>query len=87
MIDRSIDTIDDFAARYRRTISILAAIWFAISCAAWAGFVTLPQLAILTGKPAVYASAAFNALWWGWMNPRIMRRRAERLPNSEVANG
>ena len=87
LIDRIIDAVDSLAERYRRPITIIGAIWLGLSFASWAGFITLPELAILTGKPAVYASCAFNALWWGWMNPRILRRRAVRLQNSEVANG
>ena len=91
MIDNAIDAVDDFAARFRRPISILAAGWFGISCAAWSGFITLPKLAFLTGMPAIFASSAFNALWWGWLNPRILRRRTERdasvSQNSEATNG
>ena len=91
MIDRFIDALDDFAARFRVPISILAGLWFVLSWAASAGFVQLPEIAFLTGKPAIFASSAFNGLWWGWLNPRLVKRRAERADpaskNSEVANG
>ena len=91
MIDRMIDSMDDFATRYRRPISILAAGWFLLSWLSNARFLDLPEIPLLTGKTAIFASAAFNGLWWGWLNPRIERRRTERVEaeskGSEVANG
>ena len=91
MIDRTIDALDDFAARYRVPISSLAGIWFVVSWASSAGFITLPAIPFLTGKWAVVASSMFIGLWWAFINPRVIRRRAERpgpaSDNSEVTNG
>ncbi|HXG81504.1 MAG TPA: hypothetical protein VNJ05_06865 [Sphingomicrobium sp.] len=89
MIDRTIDAFDEFAARFRVPISIVAGGWLVLSWASSAGFIELPEIAILTGTPGIIASSAFNGLWWGWLNPRIIRRRAERAAgqSKEVANG
>ena len=79
MIERGIDALDDFAARFRVPISVVAGVWFVASWASSAQFIELPELAILTGTPGIVASSAFNGLWWGWLYPRIERRRAERV--------
>ena len=76
MIDRFIDRVDAFALRYRRPLAILGGIWLVISWASSAGFISLPEIPFLTGKSGVFASSAFAALWWAWLNPRIMKRRA-----------
>jgi len=91
VIDRGIDAFDDFAARYRKPISILAGIWFVISWASSARFISLPAIPFLTGKWGMIASSMFIGLWWGFINPRIVKRRAQRpgtgSNNSEVTNG
>jgi hypothetical protein len=64
-----------FSARYERPIALIGGVWFAASCAQYAGFVDLPEIPLLTGMTAIYASAAANALWWGYLRPAIERRR------------
>jgi Na+/proline symporter len=77
-MERIIDRIDAFARRYRKPLAILGLIWLAISWASSAHLIALPEIPLLTGKTGVFASSAFAALWWAWLNPRIVRRRAAR---------
>ena len=78
MIDPIIDRIDAFALRYRKPLAILGIIWLAISWASSAHLISLPEIPLITGKTGVFASSGFAALWWAWLNPRIMKRRAAR---------
>ncbi len=78
MIDRFIDRLDGFAIRHRRLVAIVGGIWLVVSWASSAHFISLPEIPLLTGKSGVFASSAFAALWWAWLNPRISKRRAAR---------
>ena len=89
MIDRAIDALTDFTVRFRVPISLIAGAWFVLSWASSAQFIELPSIPGLTGTPGILASSAVNGLWWGWLNPRVEQRRADRAeaPESETANG
>jgi Na+/proline symporter len=78
MIDHIIDRIDAFALRYRKPLAVLGILWLAISWASSAHLISLPEIPFLTGKTGVFASSAFAAFWWAWINPRISKRRAAR---------
>jgi Na+/proline symporter len=78
VIDPVIDRIDSFALRHRRLLAIVGVVWLVISWASSAGFIPLPQIPLLTGKTGVFASSAFAAFWWAWMNPRVVKRRSAR---------
>jgi len=89
MIDRIIDRIDAFALRYRKPLAIIGFIWLGISWASSAHLIALPEIPLLTGKSGVFASSAFAALWWAWLNPRISKRRSARgaeQPQGELSN-
>jgi hypothetical protein len=78
MLARAIDSVQGRLEPYARPISILAAIWFWLGIAIYAGFVRLPDWPWLSDKALFWAGAAFNALWWGFLRPAIERRRAAR---------
>jgi len=83
MMERLIDSVDAFAARYRRPLAILGGLWLGVSWASNAHFIDLPRIPLLTGTSGAIASGAFAALWWGWINPRIERRRAARKTEAD----
>ena len=84
-----LDPVLDFAERYRRPLTIIGVIWFALSWADTARFIDLPKIPLLTGTAAMWVSTAYNAIWWGFLNPRIERRRKERadLTTAGAKNG
>ncbi|MEA3263331.1 MAG: hypothetical protein U9R07_07590 [Pseudomonadota bacterium] len=82
---QAIDRLDTLAERYRRPISFFSALIFVLSCATWAGFIRWPNFELLSERQAVMISTGWNALWWGFLNPRIMRRRAERAAAAEAS--
>lgn len=78
MIDQAIDRCDGFATRHQKIIGAVSVVWFALSCALAARFVSLPDFIPLDETTQLMVSGCFNALWWGFVNPRVERRRAER---------
>ena len=76
MGDRMFEAIARFAIRHERALTITGAIWFAISCASYAGFVDLPRIPFVTDRYAFWLSGAWNAIWWGFLHPRLARRKA-----------
>lgn len=80
LLERAIDRFDTLSERYQRLISIGSAVLFALSCATWAGWIRWPDLGLLTERQAVLIGTGWNAIWWGFLNPRIVRRRAQRAP-------
>ena len=72
-----VDPLLRFAVRHERAIEIMGGAWFVVSCAAWARFIDLPEIPFVTDEMALYASAAFNALWWGFAQPALQKRKAQ----------
>ena len=64
-----------FAVRHERSFTIGAAIWFWASLAVYARFITLPHIPFLT-ENMIWISTAYNAIWWGFVRPELMRRKA-----------
>lgn len=85
ILTQAIDRLDALAERFSRPISFLSALLFALSCATWAGFIRWPNFDLLSERQAVLISTGWNAIWWGLLNPRIMRRRAERAAATEAS--
>ena len=83
--NQAIDRLDALAERYRRPISVFSAVIFALTCATWAGFIRWPEIDLLSERQAIMISTGWNAVWWGYLNPRIMRRRAERAAAGKAA--
>ena len=69
----------DFEARYEKIISWVLGAWFVASCAVTARFIRLPDIpGIDEGLIFFWGSAAFNAVWWGFARPAMLRRKAAR---------
>lgn len=62
-----------FIDRHRRLLSAIGAIWFAVGCAVYAKFLTLPAFLYLTDDVLLYSGAVYNAAWWGFVRPAIER--------------
>jgi hypothetical protein len=74
-----LDRIDDFSLRHRRAISAVSVTWFAFTSADYAGFISLPKLALLTGLPGMIASGLWSAIWWGAVCPWAETHREQRM--------
>lgn len=71
----AIDSLITLADRYRRLLSLLGALWFTLGCAVYAKFVVVPDVPFLTDDIVLYSGAAYNALWFGFVRPLVVRRR------------
>ena len=76
MPDRLLDPLDRFGMRYERPLGWLALAWFALGCAAAAQFIALPDIPFVSDRNAWMISGPTNALWWGWLRPELLRRKA-----------
>ena len=74
----ALDRILDFSERYKLPLMIVGGLWFVLSWADTSRFIDLPEFPLLTGTSAIIASSTYNAIWWGFLNPRIERRRKAR---------
>jgi hypothetical protein len=63
----------------------VGAVSFALSCASYAGFIHLPKFQFLTGLPALIFSVVYNAVWWGFVYPRVDENRKRRAVEREEA--
>lgn len=85
-MSRFLDKALDFEERWEKPISIVLGIWFWGSCAVTARFITLPDIPHFPeDEVMLYASAAFNAVWWGFARPAMLKRKAEREAEAEAA--
>lgn len=75
MINHFIRLID----RHRRFLSVIGAIWFVVGCAIYAKFLTLPAFPFLTDDVVLYSGAVYNAAWWGFARPAIVRREKDLM--------
>jgi hypothetical protein len=73
---RLLDRLTRLALCHRRAIGVVGAIWFALSCAVTARFITLPEIPWLNDRMLFWAASAWNAVWWGFLNPALQRRMA-----------
>ena len=80
-----LDKIADFGTRFENPLSIIGGVWFAATCAVYARFISLPEIPFLTDEIALYLSAAYNAIWWGFLRPAIEKRKTARLAPSDVS--
>ena len=71
------DAAIGFGERHRRAISIVSAIWFAFSCATWIPFLPIPEIPYVTDRNFWMLSGAWNAIWWGFAQPAMERRRKQ----------
>lgn len=72
-LDRLISLLD----KHQRAITIGAAIWFWTGVAVYARFLALPDLPQFVKDAVFWTSVPANAIWWGFLRPRIDARREE----------
>lgn len=77
-MDRLIDRIDAVADRHQRALGIMGVLWFALVCADYAGFIDLPEFTLIGGAAGLIVAVLYNAVWWGFLNPRVQVLRAAR---------
>ena len=85
-MDRLLDLGLRLALRHQRALALIGALWFALGCAASAGFVDLPRIPFVTDRLGWLVAGMWNALWWGLAYPRIAARREQRRA-METNNG
>lgn len=85
--DRLIDRWDAFADRYSVPLAVFGFAWMALGWASHARFIELPVWPLLAGISAIIAGVVFNAVWWGFLYPRVQRRRKERELASDPQAG
>ena len=73
------------AAGRRRLVEVALGTWFAVSCAAYAGFIDLPRLPRWLATAMFWMSAAGNAMWYGFVRPRLALSRTARA--NSLGNG
>lgn len=74
-----LDRVLDFEARHERAISFVLGAWFVLSCAVYARFVTLPDIPGIDEQTIFFwGSVAFNAGWWGFARPALVKRKEAR---------
>ena len=78
MINRVLDPIDRFVVEHPRAMSAFSVAFFIASCAVNGELVALPQWFSIEDRIMLYGSIAWNALWWGFGYPYVMKRREER---------
>ena len=87
-MDGALNRIAQFVSRHDKALSILSGLWLALSCAAYARFIDLPDIPFVTDQNAWVFSGAWNAAWWGFLHPAIAKRRkAIEAPEGEEAKG
>jgi hypothetical protein len=80
-----LDRFDDFCLRHRMGLSAASILWFVLTSADYAGFISLPRIPLLTGLSGMIASGLWSALWWGAVIPWAETHRENRA-NGEVSN-
>lgn len=73
----ALDRLIAFLDRHQRAITIGAALWFWASAAVYARFLVLPEIPQAVKDAFFWGSIPANALWWGFLRPRIEARREE----------
>ena len=69
---------ETFADRHEKALSVVALIALALSTANTAHFIDLPDPPYFGDSFWIFAGGAWNAVWWGFLRPALMRRREER---------
>ena len=70
-----LDRIAGAANRHSKLVALLGFAWLAVSSAHSARFIELPDIPFVTDRMAMYAAAAWNGVWWGFLHPAIKRRQ------------
>lgn len=85
MLARAIDSIEARLAPHAKPISILMMVWFWGGIALQVGFIDWFDLPRAWERAIFWAGVASNAVWWGFLNPAIRRRRKARMASEAEA--
>jgi hypothetical protein len=69
--------IDRWLQRHRRLVGAMSAIWFALVCANYAGFIHLPKLVTLPASMAVIVAFVRYGVWDAFVTPKIVAARQD----------
>jgi hypothetical protein len=83
MADDILEPIAALAVRHEKVLSGIAVAWFVLTWAAAARFIALPDVPYLTDHSAWMISGPWNAIWWGFLRPQIIQRKAELQEQGE----
>jgi len=75
MFDSTLNRMAAFAVRHEKPLSSIALGWFVLSCAAT--WIPLPEIPFFTDDNAWMGAGPCNAIWWGYLRPRILGLQAE----------
>ena len=78
-----LDKILDFEARNARVIGALLMVWMMTSWVFYTNWIAWPDIPFVTKQHFLWASVAFNAMWWGFARPKLMDRKTNRLAERE----
>ncbi len=68
--------VDRWLRRHARSIGIASAIWFALVCAQYAGFIALPRFVTIPASLGVLAFVRYG-VWDAFVTPAIEARRPQ----------
>ena len=74
-LDRAIDAANDAQRRWAGILSVASVLFFVVMTADAAGFIDLPKFVPEPAKIGV--AVVWNAIWWGWLRPKMLRRAQE----------
>lgn len=69
--------IDRWLQRHTRPIGFAGAIWFAMVCASYAGFIQLPKLVAIPASVAMVFALVRYGVWDAFVTPKIIAARRE----------
>ncbi|WAT16832.1 hypothetical protein OZN62_07710 [Aurantiacibacter sp. MUD11] len=79
-----LDRVIEFEARHEKVISIALGLWFWAGVAVYARFISLPDIPGIDEQAIFFwGSAAFNALWWGFARPAMVRHKQRRMAEGD----
>ncbi|MBD2841696.1 hypothetical protein [Erythrobacter rubeus] len=76
-----------YVERHSKAFSILGLAWLWFSIAVWARWITLPEIPFLTKDQVATLGIIYNAGWWGFVRPRIMKMKSAYDAEKDVSNG
>jgi hypothetical protein len=77
MAEVALNHVATALVRFERPLNWIAVIWSILSIAAYAHFISLPDVPYITDRNAWMVAAPWNAIWWGFLRPEIERRVEE----------
>lgn len=67
--------VDAWLHRHARLVGTIGAIWFALTCADYAGFIHLPRLLVIPASLGVVLAFLRYGVWEAFVTPEVEARR------------